>query len=705
MRTRQLTRNGAKVRLAQQPIQVLCLLLENPGEVVTRDEFRRRLWPSDVFVDFDHGLNKSIQKLRDALRDSASSPRYIETVPRIGYRFIAPLNAAIAVVEPASQPEATQQENRPASPEVANRQRRRFWRAAFAIGACLLLAFGAIAMYRSRQPSEVRYTQITDFTDSAVEPVISPDGRMLAFIRGGRGFLTPDQIYVKMLPNGEARKVTDDSRPKYGPAFSPDGSQIAYTVLDRSGFSTYEVSALGGEPHLLFENAAGLTWLDAQHLLFSLIRPGEGIHLGVVTATVSRGGRREIYFPAHKRGMAHYSIASPDRRWALIVEMNGNGAWAQCRLVGLEGQVSPGLIGPAGACTSAGWSPDGRWMYFTALVEGQSHIWRQRFPEGEPDQITFGPLEESGLAMEPDGRALITSVGAHESAVWIHDGSNERSLSSEGEVISGFSDPAFSPDGSALYYLLRRGEGQSAELWCTVTSSSKSESLFPGVSVSAFDVSPDGKQVVYTTPSLDGSTQLWIAALDRRSAPAKLQVSGAHRPHFGQHGRILFQSAEGDANYLEQVDADGSHRTKVLPYPIVDFQSLSPDRRWLVAVVPNDTEKKLPSVMAISLDGGASHRLCQGYCDPKWSTDGAFLVIAVEDQSDTSPGRSLAIPVGPDESFANFPPSGIAPAAEASEVTGARSIERAPLIPGKNPDHYAWVNTTAHRNLYRVTLP
>src|SRR5579863_8921570 len=89
LRTGQLAKNGAKIRLSQQPIQVLSLLLETPGEIVTREEFRRRLWSSDVFVDFDHGLNKSIQKLRDALGDSAGSPRYIETIPRIGYRFIA----------------------------------------------------------------------------------------------------------------------------------------------------------------------------------------------------------------------------------------------------------------------------------------------------------------------------------------------------------------------------------------------------------------------------------------------------------------------------------------------------------------------------------------------------------------------------------------------------------------------------------------
>ena len=134
---------------------------------------------------------------------------------------------------------------------------------------------------------------------------------MVAFIRGDDGFLTSDEIYVKMLPNGEARRVTDDPRTKYGLAFSPDGAEIAYTVLETSVFSTYEVSVLGGEPHLLLKNAAGLVWLDPQHLLFSEIRPGEGIHLGVVTATMTRSGLRELYFPAHERGMAHDSLSIP----------------------------------------------------------------------------------------------------------------------------------------------------------------------------------------------------------------------------------------------------------------------------------------------------------------------------------------------------------------------------------------------------------
>jgi DNA-binding winged helix-turn-helix (wHTH) protein/Tol biopolymer transport system component len=704
LRTRQVTKNGAKIRLSQQPIQVLSLLLEAPGEIVTREEFRRRLWSSDVFVDFDHGLNKSIQKLRDALGDSAGSPRYIETIPRIGYRFIALGNETRASVELPSETGSFQPPTAPALPpggRTAGIRRARWILLAACATACVVLGFGGLYRLRHRRPQ--RYMQLTDFTDSAVAPALSPDGHMVAFIRGGDGFLTSDQIYVKMLPNGEARRVTDDPRPKYGLAFSPDGAEIAYTVLETSVFSTYAVSALGGEPHLLLKNAAGLVWLDPQHLLFSEIR--SGIHLGVVTATQTRSGLRELYFPAHERGMAHDAYPSPDRHWALVVEMDGNGNWAPCRLIGLEGQSPSRVVGPNGACISAAWSPDGRWMYFTAWVEGQSHIWRQHFPEGEPEQITFGPTEEDGIAMEPDGRALITSVGVHESSLWIHDERGERPLSSEGEVVGWSSPPAFSPDGSIVYYLLRRGESSDAELWRTVVDSGKSDAVFSGISMIDFDISPDGKQVVYTTAARDRTMQLWIAPVDGSLPAMKVNVSGVRSPHFGAGGQILVQQTEGNKNYLEQINSDGSHPSKIVPYPIGEFQSVSPGRRWVTAEVPRAPDNSLPAIMAIPLAHGAPQRICAPWCLARWSTDGKFLFVSVEDSSRTSPGRSLAIPVGPGESLPYLPAGGIAPLAEPSVVQGAESVGRGALVPGKDPAHYAWVNITVHRNLYQISLP
>ncbi len=499
--------------------------------------------------------------------------------------------------------------------------------------------------------------------------------------------------------------MTDDPRSKYSLAFSPDGAEIAYTVLETTVFSTYEVSAFGGEPHLLLKNAAGLVWLDPQRLLFSMIRPGEGLHLGVVTASLTGSGQRELYFPAHERGMAHDAYPSPDRRWALVVEMNGNGEWAPCRLIALEGQTPSRVVGPNGACLSAGWSPDGRWMVFTAWVDGQSHIWRQRFPEGKPEQITFGPTEEDGIAMEPDGRALITSVGVHESSLWIHDERGERPLSSEGDVVVSFSSPAFGPDANILYYLLRRRESSDAELWRTMVDSGKSEAVFPGISMIDFDISPDGRQVVYATAARDETMQLWTAPVDGSLPAKKVNVSGIRSPHFGAGGRILVQQTEGNKNFLEQIDSDGSHRSKIFPYPIGEIQSVSPGRRWVTAEIPRAPDTSLPAIMAVPLDHGAPKRICAPWCLTKWSTDGRFLFVTVDDSSRTSPGRSLAIPVGPGESLPNLPAGGNSLVTEPSVVHGAQSIGRGSVVPGKDPAHYAWVNVTVHRNLYQISLP
>lgn len=90
----ELRNNGRKIRLQEQPFQILALLLEHPGEVVTREEIQRKLWPSDTFVDFDHGLNTAINKIRTALRDSAINPQFVETLAKRGYRFLAPVQAS-----------------------------------------------------------------------------------------------------------------------------------------------------------------------------------------------------------------------------------------------------------------------------------------------------------------------------------------------------------------------------------------------------------------------------------------------------------------------------------------------------------------------------------------------------------------------------------------------------------------------------------
>jgi len=154
-RAGELLKNGRRIRLQDQPLQVLAMLLEKPGEVVTREELRKRLWPEDTFVDFDHGLNNAINRLREALNDSADTPRFIETLPRRGYRFIAEVTSdAPAQIEKSPQVSPTEWRTTPSvggpeSPSVVTlplplprRHLRRFWLATAGIGIAAAVILG-----------------------------------------------------------------------------------------------------------------------------------------------------------------------------------------------------------------------------------------------------------------------------------------------------------------------------------------------------------------------------------------------------------------------------------------------------------------------------------------------------------------------------------------------------------------------------------
>ena len=122
--TGELRKHGLRIKLQEQPFQVLSLLLARPGELVTREELHQKLWPADTFVDFEHGLNKTINKLREALSDDRETPRYIETLPRRGYRFIATVSSAQPPSEPSGPPAVLVA---PPDPVVTGNPRRARW--------------------------------------------------------------------------------------------------------------------------------------------------------------------------------------------------------------------------------------------------------------------------------------------------------------------------------------------------------------------------------------------------------------------------------------------------------------------------------------------------------------------------------------------------------------------------------------------------
>ena len=162
----ELRKNGAKVRLQEQPFQVLLALLERPGEVVTREDLRQKLWPADTFVDFDHSLNTAINKLRDALGDTAGNPRFIETLARRGYRFIAPMQSEAPAVAASSELPPAAEAAAPAVDELP-RPHRGVVRVLFLLLQVMYLVFYIVAL---AQPELVR--QIAALAFGAGTPVL-----------------------------------------------------------------------------------------------------------------------------------------------------------------------------------------------------------------------------------------------------------------------------------------------------------------------------------------------------------------------------------------------------------------------------------------------------------------------------------------------------------------------------------------------------
>ena len=260
VRSAELRYNGRKTLLHEQPFQVLLALLERPGELISREELVHRLWPDGTLVDYERGLNKAVNKLRDALHDSADAPRFVETIPRRGYRFIAPLEGASAFTMPSGSPVV-----------VKAGRRRKTW---LAMGVALMLSLMGGGVYWStrRQPSAPREIKLRQLTFNSAENAvkngaISPDGKYLAYV-------DEKGIHIRLLETGETQVVPEPEALngtkvnwEICPWF-PDSTRFLVNAYpagedfnewnERSSQTTgiWMVSVLGGAPRKLRDNAA-----------------------------------------------------------------------------------------------------------------------------------------------------------------------------------------------------------------------------------------------------------------------------------------------------------------------------------------------------------------------------------------------------------------------------------------------------------------
>jgi Tol biopolymer transport system component/DNA-binding winged helix-turn-helix (wHTH) protein len=258
LRTQELKKHGAKVRLPGQSFQILAMLLQNPGELVTREELQHALWPADTHVDFERGVNAAVNRLREVLGDSADDPRLIETLPRRGYRFIG-------TITPLPSPEVVPDRSNASAENSASlmtpainsgphpaAKRLIAPRILLSLICAIALIFLCRNLISHPELSAVNAVPITDYPGMEFCPAISPDGSRIAFAWADPGKESKGvDLYVKGIHSENLVRLTQHPADVVWPAWSPDSTQIAFIRMSRDDPGIYVVPALGGSERKL----------------------------------------------------------------------------------------------------------------------------------------------------------------------------------------------------------------------------------------------------------------------------------------------------------------------------------------------------------------------------------------------------------------------------------------------------------------------
>ncbi|HYO80994.1 MAG TPA: winged helix-turn-helix domain-containing protein [Bryobacteraceae bacterium] len=528
--SRELRKAGTRIKLHEQPFAVLLALLEKPGELVSREDLRRRLWPADTVVDFDKGLNTAVNNVRQALRDSAAAPRYIETIPRHGYRFIADVEKVEAPGGLGARPDTIEQ---PVPvPGQARSARLRdpllAGTAAAAMIVLLLIMAGRRGGTERSDSNSVTFVPLTSYPGIEQAPSFSPDGSQVAFERRRTSSVDFD-ICVQVVGAPESVDVAATPANEISPAWSPDGSAIAYL---RSSSDTRMdlmlVPPTGGEPRKLTNirypsdnelrfRSDLLTWTaDGSAVVFPDADVSNQASLWRVNA---RSGQRERITFAESRASHSVPRFSEDGRW-LAFQQQGGQHYAQVYAVRLSAAGLPAAA-PIPVVHAVHASPLG-WIGsdLLVLVRSNTRYTIQRW-SGSP-KLHILKLSNAGGhgvrfgsgALTRDGRRFALTLSTTDTDIWHMD------LSESGEgrnlkplIESTYLDLSvdYSHDGSRILFKSTRSGGHEA--WMAAADGSNLRQITQANGLGDPRLSPDGKQIVFDRGE-DGNGDIFVADVE-----------------------------------------------------------------------------------------------------------------------------------------------------------------------------------------------
>jgi Tol biopolymer transport system component/DNA-binding winged helix-turn-helix (wHTH) protein len=514
MRTGELRHDSGKViRLPEQSFQILAMLLENPGEVVSREEIRKRLWPNGTVVEFEHSISAAMNRLRQPLGDSAGKPIYIETLAKRGYRWRnsvewVPEHNGTVPGEEAAPPN-------PSNSAVPHWSWTKIRAGIAAVAIAAGIAIIAILWFRSRPVDQqaiiLEATPFTPFPGEKSFPAFSPDGSRISFgwngdaITHSKGF----DLYVMAIGSETLLRLTKHPSQSVSSSWSPDGTKIALHRIAGSDTGIYVIPALGGPERKL-----------------------QSTHLGIEHAMV---------LPISW---------SPDGQWIAFADNSGADIGSRLHLLStVTSQSQP--LRPVSECvweSMPSFSRDGRLLAFScSLLNYETRIYTWRLKDGQLRQVTSFRGFCQGLAWSADGRAIVFSQVNEDlpdlREVFIENRAVRR-LAFHGSVEL----PSISPAGR-LAFSTRTG---NSGIW-QVDLLHPSSTPVPIVASTSWNMnavpSPDGRQIAFQS-GRSGRSQVWIAGVD---GSGLVRLSDADvdsgEPQWSPDGKRVAFDARASANW------------------------------------------------------------------------------------------------------------------------------------------------------------
>lgn len=568
LRSGEIRKNGVRIRLQAQPFQLLALLLVNAGEMVSREEISRDLWPANTFVDFEHSLAAAVNKIREALGDAADNPRYIETIPKRGYRFIGTIRPEPPVVMAAPDvPESIEFAPAPAA------KAKTHWKWAIGLVAVAVAVAAAISfVWMSRKPVDsppMTMVPFTSYPGLETAPSFSPDGSRIAFSwdsGSGNGSGRPQyDLYVKAIGSETLLRLTNHPSDWISSTWSPDGTQIAFHRLAVDGTGIYVVPALGGPERKLIAThapanlAAPLSWSP----------DGKWIAYADRAADVADGNRSFLMnvetlerheFPhdpscRHEGGL---TFSHGGQELAMICVHNTS-SW-EYLVTDLQGKSRRSLAILPDQLTMPVWSGDDKFV-IVAVVSARGYEFEELpVRGGEVHTLAATPGEWPAISL--DGRKLAISVSDNHINTWRKDLRHPETPAVQVYTSTRQQNNAqYSLDGKHVAFASARSGTWS--VWVTDTDGSNLVQISQGGIAGHPRWSPDSQKIAFDMVEPTRLKGAYTADIsDRVAHKLKTNVRESSDPFWSHDGKwIYFRGFEGISRQLYRCPAEGGDAT------------------------------------------------------------------------------------------------------------------------------------------------